>query len=64
MQADENLSSEIETDVKEESARFGPVDSVKVIHLLFPFRILIFLDVRRSEWKAIYMFTNIHEVGF
>ncbi|KAG6601707.1 HIV Tat-specific factor 1-like protein, partial [Cucurbita argyrosperma subsp. sororia] len=30
MRADENLASEIETDVKEESTRFGPVDSVKL----------------------------------
>ncbi|XP_031740498.1 splicing factor U2AF-associated protein 2 isoform X1 [Cucumis sativus] len=30
MRADENLASEIETDVKEESTKFGPVDSVKV----------------------------------
>ncbi|KAG7028435.1 HIV Tat-specific factor 1 [Cucurbita argyrosperma subsp. argyrosperma] len=30
MRTDENLASEIEADVKEESTRFGPVDSVKV----------------------------------
>lgn len=33
MQADENLRSELEDDVKEECTKLGPVDSVKVIDL-------------------------------
>lgn len=33
MQADENLRSELEEDVKEECTKLGPVDSVKVIDL-------------------------------
>ena len=30
-QADENLHSDLETDVKEECTKFGPLDLVKVI---------------------------------
>lgn len=33
MQADENLRSELEDDVKEECVKLGPVDAVKVIYL-------------------------------
>lgn len=33
MQADENMRSELEEDVKEECIKLGPVDSVKVIDL-------------------------------
>lgn len=32
MQADENLRSELEEDVKEECLKLGPVDSIKVIY--------------------------------
>lgn len=31
LQADENLRSELEADVKEECLKLGPLDSVKVI---------------------------------
>lgn len=33
MQADENLRLELEEDVREESIKLGPIDSVKVINL-------------------------------
>lgn len=53
MRADENLASEIETDVKEECTRFGPVDSVKVCENHPQGVVLIRFKDRRDAQKCI-----------
>lgn len=41
LQADEELKAEVEEDVKEESLKHGPFDSVKVIRCVFFFFLLV-----------------------